>query len=119
MAGKISIGAMMTESLQKEEIEASISVDVFSVSAAMVGVCLTVIQLIQMNATQKANTVVDEILALDSIIFMIACFVSFLALKSKRHSRFKKILENIGDGCFLLAISTMVVAITLVADTFF
>lgn len=89
----------------------------FSVSAAMVGVCLTVIQLIQMNATQKPNTVVDEILALDSIFFMLACFASF-ALKSKRHSRIKKTFENIGDGCFLLAISTMVVAITLVVYTF-
>lgn len=102
----------------KEEVEASISVDVFSVSAAMVGVCLTVIQLIQMNAAQKAYTVVDEILAFDAVVFMIACVASFLALKSKRHSSFKKIMENIGDGCFLLAISTMVVAITLVVHTF-
>ncbi|MDD5226325.1 MAG: hypothetical protein PHV97_03960 [Candidatus Omnitrophica bacterium] len=108
----------MTESLQKEGIETSISVDVFSVSAAMVGVCLTVIQLIQMNVTQKPNTIVDEILAFDSIVFMIACVVSFLALKSKRHSRFKKIMENASDICFLLAISTMVVAITLVVYTF-
>ena len=108
----------MTESSMKEEVEASISVDVFSVSAAMVGVCLTVIQLIQMNAAQKPNTIVDEILAFDSILFMVACVVSFLALKSKRHSRFKKIMENISDGCFLLAISTMVVAITLVVYTF-
>lgn len=102
----------------KEEVEKSISVDVFSVSAAMVGVCLTVIQLIQMNGDQKAHTIVDEILAFDAIFFMIACVTSFLALKSKRHSRFKKILENTGDGCFLLAISTMVVAIALVVYTF-
>lgn len=108
----------MTESLQKEEIEASISVDVFSVSAAMVGVCLTVIQLIQMNTTQKPMTIIDEILAADAIVFMLACVFSFLALKSKRRSGMKKVLENIGDGCFFLAISTMVVAITLVVHTF-
>jgi len=107
------------ESSTREEIEASISVDVFSVSAAMVGVCLTVIQLIQMNTAQKPNTVVDEILAFDAIIFMIACAASFLALKSKRRSRFKKTMEAIGDGCFLIAISTMVVAITLVVYTLF
>ena len=101
----------------KEEVEASISVDVFSVSAAMVGVCLTVIQLIQMNMTRKPDTIVDDILAFDAVIFMAACIASFLALKSKRRSRFKKIMENIGDGCFLLAISTMVVAITLVVYT--
>jgi multisubunit Na+/H+ antiporter MnhF subunit len=107
------------ETLKKEEIETSISVDVFSVSAAMVGVCLTVIQLIKMNGDQQSNTIVDEILALDSIVFMLACVLSFLALKSKRHSQLKKILENTGDSCFLLAISTMVVAITLVVYTFF
>ncbi len=104
----------MPESLAKEETETSISVDVFAVSSAMVGVCLTVIQLIQMNEKQKSYTVVDEILAFDAIIFMVACFISFLALKSKRRSRLKKILENISDGSFLLGISTMVVAITLV-----
>ncbi len=109
----------MPESSVTEEIETSISVDVFSVSAAMVGVCLTVIQLIQMNPEQKGNTVVDEILAFDAIVFMVACVVSFLALKSKRRSRVKKILENISDGSFLLAISTMVVAITLVVYTLF
>ncbi|MEI7750741.1 MAG: hypothetical protein WCJ71_01505 [Candidatus Omnitrophota bacterium] len=107
----------MTESSFKEEVETSISVDVFSVSAAMVGVCLTVIQLIQMNAAQKGNTVVDEILAFDSIVFMIACVASFLSLKSKRHSRLKRILEKISDGSFLLAITTMVVAISLVVYT--
>ena len=106
------------ENPKKEEIETSISVDVFSVSAAMVGVCLTVIQLIKMNGDQQANTIVDEILALDSVVFMLACVLSFLALKSRRNSRLKKILENIGDGFFLLAISTMVVAITLVVYTF-
>ena len=104
----------MVEPSAKEEIETSISVDVFSVSAAMVGVCLTVIQLIQMNEKQKSYTAVDEILAFDSIVFMVACFIAFLALKSKKYSRFKKMMENISDGCFLLAISTMVVAITLV-----
>jgi len=107
----------MVEISKKEEIETGISVDVFSVSAAMVGVCLTVIQLIKMNAGQSKYTVVDEILAFDSIIFMIACISAFLALKSQRHSLFKKKLEHISDGCFLTAISTMVVAITLVVYT--
>lgn len=108
----------MTELSGKEDVETSISVDVFSVSAAMVGVCLTVIQLIKMNAAQRPNTIVDDILAFDAIFFMMACIFSFLALKGKRRSRFKKIMENIGDSCFLLAISTMVVAITLVVYTF-
>jgi hypothetical protein len=72
-----------------------------------------------MNGTQKANTIVDDILAFDSIVFMVACIASFVALKSKRRSRFKKIMENIGDGSFLIAITTMVVAITLVVHTFF
>lgn len=104
----------MTDSSSKDGISTSISVDVFSVSAAMVGVCLTVIQLIQMNEKQKAYTIVDEMLAFDSILFLVSCILSFLALKSHRHSKIKKIFENTGDASFLLAISTMVVAITLV-----
>ena len=106
----------MPESL-KDEVEANISVDVFSVSAAMVGVCLTVIQLIQMNARQK-TTLADDILAVDAMFFLVACLLAFIALRSRRHSRIKSILGNISDACFLIGISTMVVAITLVVNSF-
>ena len=57
----------MSEAFVKDEVEASISVDVFSVSAAMVGVCLTAIQLIKMNGAQAGHTIVDELLAFDAI----------------------------------------------------
>jgi hypothetical protein len=96
--------------IEKEEVEDSISVHVLSVSAAMVGVCLTVIQLIKMNGGQCQNTLVDEVLAGDSIFFLVACCVSFLALKTKRKSHRRKILENVGDFSFLIGLSTMVFA---------
>ena len=41
---------MMAEISKKGEIETSISVDIFTVAAAMVGVCFIVIQWIKMNA---------------------------------------------------------------------
>ena len=105
----------MSESLsEKKEVEASMSVHVFSVSAAMVGVCLTVVQLIQLNNGQAKNTIADELLALDSILFLLACFVSFLALKTRKKPRVRRALENISDGFFLIALSTVVVTCSLV-----
>ena len=109
----------MAEPSLKEEVDAGISVDVFSVSAAMVGVCLTVIQLIKMNGTQAAHTIADELLAFNAILFLTTCLVAFLALKNKRHSQLKKRLENVSDACFLLAISIMVVATAFVTFSIF
>ena len=50
-------------------LEEDISVHILSVSAAMVGVCLTVIGLLRVViAIQKADTIADDLLALDAIL---------------------------------------------------
>lgn len=60
------------------ELETDVSVHVFSVSAAMVGVCLTVIGIIRVSLTLNAgySTLADDLLALDAFCFMGACMLS-------------------------------------------
>ena len=50
----------------------------------MVGVCLTVIGLLRVVITiQKADTVADDLLAADSILFLVSCLLSYWALRTR------------------------------------
>jgi hypothetical protein len=55
-------------------LEQDISIHIFTVSSAMVGVCLTVIGLIHVVITLgTADTLADDFLAGDALLFLISC----------------------------------------------
>ncbi len=95
-------------------LEEDISVHILSVSAAMVGVCLTVIGLLRVVITiQKADTVADDLLAVDSILFLISCLLSYWALRTRTVRRMHNV-ERIADAVFMLALVLMVVVCAFV-----
>jgi uncharacterized membrane protein len=90
-------------------LEEDISVHILSVSAAMVGVCLTVIGLLRVVITiQKADTIADDLLAVDSILFLVSCLLSYWALRTRTAHRMHTV-ERIADIVFMLALVLMVV----------
>ncbi len=92
-----------------EKQEESISIHIFSVSAAMVGVCLTVIGIINVITNfKKIATLGDEITAIDAIIFLGSCIISYIAIKTKER-KLRLILEKISDTIFLTGLAVMVV----------
>jgi hypothetical protein len=93
---------------QKRELEEDICIHIFTVPSAMVGVCLTVIGLVRVVITLgKADTVADDLLAGDALLFLVSCFVSYAALRSRRVPRMRRI-ERVADGVFILAMIVMV-----------
>jgi len=69
---------------QSTHLEQDISVHIFTVSSAMVGVCLTVIGLIRVVITLgTADTLADDFLAADALLFLISCLLSYWALRSR------------------------------------
>src|SRR6516225_2455428 len=63
-------------------LEQDICIHIFTVSSAMVGVCLTVIGLIRVVITLgRADTVADDFLAGDSLLFLVSCLLSYWALR--------------------------------------
>jgi hypothetical protein len=89
-------------------LEEDISIHILSVSAAMVGVCLTVIGLIRIVITLgKFDTIADNILAVASLIFLVSCFCSYWALRTRGSRRMHR-LERIADAAFLLGLLMMV-----------
>ena len=90
-------------------LEHDICIHIFTVSSAMVGVCLTVIGLIRVVITLgRADTLADDLLAGDAPLFLISCLLSYWALRSRGLRRMHR-LEKFADGIFIVAMIGMVI----------
>jgi hypothetical protein len=99
----------MPQRTPENHLEEDISIHIFTVSSAMVGVCLTVIGLIRVVITfGKADTVADDLLAADAFLFLLSCLISYSALRTRSKRRMHR-MERIADGIFILAMILMVV----------
>lgn len=104
-----------SEQETQRQLEADISVHIFSVSAALVGVCLTVIGLIRViTSSSKVNTLVDDFLAIDAVIFLASCVLSYWALRTRSLYRMYRV-ERMADAIFLIGLFLMVLVCSFVA----
>jgi Kef-type K+ transport system membrane component KefB len=95
-------------------LEQDLCIHIFTVSSAMVGVCLTVIGLIRVVITLgNADTLADDFLAADALLFLVSCLLSYWALRSRSLRRMHR-LEKIADGIFILAMIGMVIISALI-----
>jgi hypothetical protein len=98
-------------------LEHDICIHIFTVSSAMVGVCVTVIGLIRVVITfGTADTLADDFLAADALLFLISCLLSYWALRSRGLRRMHR-LERIADAIFIIAMIGMVVICALITYT--
>jgi len=95
-------------------LEQDICIHIFTVSSAMVGVCLTVIGLIRVVITLgRADTLADDPLAGDALLFLLSCLLSYWALRSRSIRRMHR-LEKVADGIFIIAMIGMVIICALI-----
>ena len=86
-----------------EKQEENISIHIFSVSSAMVGVCVTVLGLLSIiDSLKKVETIGDELTAVDGVIFLVCCVISYIAIRTKS-KKYRYMLEKIADLLFLIA----------------
>jgi len=98
-------------------LEQDISIHIFTVSSAMVGVCLTVIGLIRVVITLgRADTLADDFLAGDALLFLLSCLLSYWALRSRSIRRMHR-LEKLADVIFIIAMIGMVIICALITYT--
>ena len=98
-------------------LEHDICIHIFTVSSAMVGVCLTVIGLIRVVITLgRADTLADDLLAGDALLFLLSCLLSYWALRSRGLRRMHR-LEKIADGIFIVAMIGMVIICAVITYT--
>ena len=98
-------------------LEQDICIHIFTVSSAMVGVCLTVIGLIRVVITLgTADTLADDFLAGDALLFLVSCLLSYWALRSRSVRRMHR-LERVADATFIIAMIGMVIICALITYT--
>src|SRR5437762_487916 len=98
---------MGSDGNNKTKLEEDICIHIFTVSSAMVGVCLTVIGLIRVVITLgKADTLADDLLASDALLFLTSCLLSYAALRARNLRRMHNI-ERAADVVFIVAMVVM------------
>jgi threonine/homoserine/homoserine lactone efflux protein len=90
---------------QRQLLDHDICVHIFTASAAMVGVCLTVIGIIRMVVSLRHTDVLgDDLLAINAMAYLGACLMSYWALRTRSLGRNHR-LERIADVLFLAALT--------------
>jgi hypothetical protein len=97
-----------------EPPQRDIVIHIFTASAALVGVCLTVISIVRSIIQQKdINRFVDDLLAVNAMMFLASCLLSYFSLRSRRVRRARG-LENAADAVFLIALFGLVVVCAMI-----
>jgi hypothetical protein len=103
---------------RQERLEEDVCIHIFTASSALVGVCLTVIGLFRVTAQlQQAVFFGDDLVALDAVLFLLSCGLSYWALRTRTRRRRYKV-EQLADGLFLIALCLMALICALVAYEF-
>ncbi|MFC5456886.1 hypothetical protein [Prosthecobacter fluviatilis] len=91
-------------------LERDIAIHIFSASAAMIGVCLTVISIVQtFTRSKEVQTLVDDVLAVNALVFLCACLLSYWALRTRSTRRMHRV-ESAADIVFLFGLTGTVCA---------
>jgi len=97
----------MRASDDKKTLESDISIHIFTASAALVGVCLTVIGLIRVViATLNVDTIADDLLAADALLFLVSCLLAYWALRTRSARRMYRV-ERAADAIFIVGLLLM------------
>ncbi|MDB5490795.1 MAG: hypothetical protein JWO78_644 [Micavibrio sp.] len=101
--------------MTKRNLSTEAASQICTISASMVGVCLTTIGLIRVVITLKQiDTFADNILAFDAVIFLIATITSYWAMRHRHETRLH-LLEKIADIAFMSGIIVMTIACVFIA----
>jgi hypothetical protein len=88
---------------RRRRLDDDICVHIFTASATMVGVCLTVIGILRVVISlRREDTLADDMLAVNSLLYLASCLLSYWALRTRNVNRNYR-LERIADVIFLVA----------------
>jgi hypothetical protein len=95
---------------------ADISQHILPVAATMVGVCMTVITVMQLAPKNRVSSIADQLLAVDSLIFLASTFLSYWTIRPSKASLNTEVWA---DRLFLVGMAMMVLISFLVAFELF
>jgi hypothetical protein len=109
------------EALYQRMFERDIYLHISEISVMMVGVCLTGVSILGVDEDiQSAGTYIDDLLAIDSLIFLVAAPIAYWLIRViTNNNRNVRKVGNIANAIFLIGMVLMVivcVSIVLKAD---
>ncbi len=75
-------------------------------SIGMIGVCVTVISVTQLIPKYAISSLADEILAIDSLMFLVSAILSYVSV---RHAKAADKYERVSDIFFMLGLAILVI----------
>ncbi len=109
----------MNSQANSETREYDLTMHVFTVSSAMVGVCLTAIGLLRLVAAQtNVQTLGDDLLAVAAVLFVLCVFLAFWSFKSKK-AVVRRRLRVLVDILFLFGLTLMGAICAIIAYAIF
>jgi hypothetical protein len=102
--------------MDRERDSANLAGHILPVSATMVGVCMTVISLVQIIPKNAVSNWVDGLLAVDNLLFLVSASMSYVAI---RRPEVSLQMEQRADTFFMVALLVMVCAGFMVAFDLF
>lgn len=88
-------------------LDDDICVHIFSVSATMVGVCLTVIGIIRVLLTlRQQDLIIDDLVAINMMFYVVSAFCAYWSLRVHRIHRTRRgqLMMHVADIVFLSAL---------------
>lgn len=105
---------MNSQEPSKEFISVDLTIHIFSVSATLVGVCLTVIGLFHLGKRiSHIQTYGQEFLAVNALLFLSSCILAYFALIKRRYAR-HRLLEKSAERVFFMGLVFMVIICGLI-----
>ncbi|MCL2761304.1 MAG: hypothetical protein FWD70_06630 [Desulfuromonadales bacterium] len=94
--------------LSNSVAEVDVTIHIFSVSATLVGVCLTVLGIFMISRRLFHGKGFSEIMiVVDALFFLFSCFLSYLTLRL-RHTEHHYRLKRFAEQLFFVALAFMV-----------
>ncbi|WP_411851359.1 hypothetical protein ACLB90_01850 [Stenotrophomonas sp. LGBM10] len=91
-------------------LDEDICVHIFTTSAVMLGVCMTVVGVLHVvTVLRNVDTLGDDLLSIDSLIYLASCLSAYWALRTRRRKR-NQILERTADWLFLIGLVISAIA---------
>ncbi|TBR36718.1 hypothetical protein EYV96_12430 [Dyella terrae] len=95
----------MPDTNDKSPLDHDISTHIFTTSAAMVGVCITVIGILRVIiAIRQADLIEDDMFAVNAMLYLVTCLMSYWSLRTRSVRRLHR-LERISDTLFLVSLA--------------
>ncbi len=98
---------LMPTTFRPPELDEDTCLNIFTASAALMGVCLTVIGIIRIIITRdEINTIADDLLVVDTLVFLASCLLAYWALRARSAGRMRRV-ERAADVLFVLGLILM------------